>query len=74
MSHYDQSKQAVQTLIQQERTDRYSKKLNRTPNTPSVVRELYATGLVTQKYLAQRQGCTASAISQCVTYKTYRNV
>ena len=73
MSQYTISKMLVADLVIAERSDRYSKKLRRTPVTPTVVRELYAAGMTTGE-LAFRQGCTPEAIRQCVrriTYKTH---
>ena len=71
MSRYAIAKLAVIDLVQMERTDRYSRKLKRSTHAPTLVRELYAAGL-TQSELADRFGCTPSAISQCVNFKTYR--
>jgi len=71
MSRYTTAKLVVIDLVQMERTDRYSRKLKRSPNAPTLVRELYAAGM-TQRELADRFGCTPQAISQCVNFKTYR--
>lgn len=73
MSHYTLSKNIVQNIVQIEREDRYSRKLNRSPFAPTLVRELHAAG-ASKRYLAHRFGCTPEAIRQCVTFKTYRNV
>jgi len=73
MSRYTVSKLIVADLVQIERTDRYSHKLNRTAFTPVLVRELHAAGASTD-YLANRFGCTPQAIGQCVNRKTYRNI
>lgn len=73
MSHYTLSKNLVQSLVEIEREDRYSRKLNRSPLAPVLVRELHAAG-ASKRYLAHRFGCTVEAIRQCVNYQTYRNV
>lgn len=71
MSRYNLAKLTAARLVEIERTDRYSRnKLSRTPNGPTLVRELHAAGISTS-YLADRFGCTPEAIRQCVTFKTY---
>lgn len=76
MSIYSESLAAVNDMVKAEKQQRFSPKLGRTlpcgKPVYELVRDIHATGKVTNVALAKRFGCTEASIRKVISNKSYR--